>query len=890
MQRRTTTRAQCICASLTTAARCVDADFELVRVPGELGAQCWTPPASQPGWQFTGPAGLVNTAAAAWRGPRAADGTQLALLHGAAAQLTHVVDHFIPGSTYHLVWCEAAMPAARRAPLRVTLRDADGKVLRGVRPTTLRRAGAWTRREIVFCARTTTYTLAFAPGGAARDAAVCLDCVRLWCELPPAPDTFPQFIVPGHARAMTWLRRLFFLHYREARIIATFHMHWVAESVLWPALEQYEDFNQRAWSRTQLATRHLDPDGHVACHQHAGLGHPHGWPFPCWWQGPGIGWHFAPHAIGFFSPSLSDAGVGTLNGLRTSACDAEQGWRLQVAAPHATLTFPAFTTPALLASFFIIDWLVTGAPAGARCFLEWCTHAQPTFSDARRVPITLTDERPRHLQDWLDLHTHPHWDAAASVTGVRLVFENAAGADIQLFYLCSAVDTRHNHNNMLFVAAAHAYVTWCGGTTFLREQLPRLRVALRYALTEFHVEQHACVHTPWLGHEGTSGITYDDHGVKQVHHGRGIGNNYWDLLPFGGKDPLATIYLYSALQQMAELEDVAAQHPHWHMPAPPALTAARLRQVAQRLRAANTQFWDAQAGRFAPVDLTGARHDYGFTFLNCEAVHYGYATPAQAEQIMQWLEGTRTIAGDTATGADIYHWQFGPRATTRRNVDYYNYPWHAPEMIPFGGQVQDGGAVLGFAFHELMTRLRTRGADNAWQRLRALLDWFARVQAEGGYREYYHGSTNDTRGTLQGGGTAGGLGLDFEFYESVLVPQIMLYGFMGARPRVDGLQLAPRLPRAWPSLTITAVHLQGATLDLQASATRITVQITRGTTPRALYLPPGAWHLRYYGARSRTPVQRRSVIIAADDERIPISVAGSTRLVCTRRATARRQS
>ncbi len=39
-----------------------------------------------------------------------------------------------------------------------------------------------------------------------------------------------------------------------------------------------------------------------------------------------------------------------------------------------------------------------------------------------------------------------------------------------------------------------------------------------------------------------------------------------------------------------------------------------------------------------------------------------------------------------------------------------------PEKIPWGYQVQDGGAVLGFSYHDLMSRLIVDGADDAWLR------------------------------------------------------------------------------------------------------------------------------------------------------------------------------
>ena len=104
---------------------------------------------------------------------------------------------------------------------------------------------------------------------------------------------------------------------------------------------------------------------------------------------------------------------------------------------------------------------------------------------------------------------------------------------------------------------------------------------------------------------------------------------------------------------------------------------------------------------------------------------------------MPGLTGQRVVEGDTATGQDIYHWRFAPRSTTRRNLDYYFWGWSNPESVPWGYQVQDGGAVLGFSYHDLMARLKTAGPDDAWQRLRSILAWFDEVQSAGGYREYY---------------------------------------------------------------------------------------------------------------------------------------------------------
>ncbi|MCX7766848.1 MAG: hypothetical protein N2246_09125, partial [Candidatus Sumerlaeia bacterium] len=171
--------------------------------------------------------------------------------------------------------------------------------------------------------------------------------------------------------------------------------------------------------------------------------------------------------------------------------------------------------------------------------------------------------------------------------------------------------------------------------------------------------------------------------------------------------------------------------------------------------------------------------------------------------------------------------------------EYYFWGWSAPQSLPWGGQVQDGGAVLGFSYHDLMARLKVKGADDCWKRLQEILQWFGEVQAAGGYRNYYKTRQNVT---LQGCGTAGGLGLDCEFVESVLVPQIMLDGFLGFCPAGDGFYLKPQLPKAWSELTIDRIAFHD--LVLKITATHRTIEIfSEGTMnePCHIFLPAGTW-------------------------------------------------
>ena len=159
--------------------------------------------------------------------------------------------------------------------------------------------------------------------------------------------------------------------------------------------------------------------------------------------------------------------------------------------------------------------------------------------------------------------------------------------------------------------------------------------------------------------------------------------------------------------------------------------------------------------------------------------------------------------------------------------------------------MQDGGAVLGFSYHDLESRLRVLGPDDVWRRLSEIVRWFDEVQAAGGYREYYKDGKRGT--TLQGGGQAGGLGLDHEFFESILVPQIMINGFLGFKPRADGFELNPRLPKDWPQLEVTRIHLHGVVMDVAASETEIKVIAREGQSeqPFFIYIPAGKWRMSY---------------------------------------------
>jgi hypothetical protein len=631
------------------------------------------------------------------------------------------------------------------------------------------------------------------------------------------PEDFPRFIVPGHERLTESIRNLFWLHYEPARPLIPLWDAWLPQATLWPARGEGAELGamRRRWADA-LASRRMGADGYVHTEQHDGPAHAEGWPFPFWTHAGGVGWHFAPIGIPGYEAPLAKPDGWQLTSA-TSGEVGERGWRIKLDAAQARMQTPAFSIAARQSPWLRLNWRPDGLER-ANCRLEWTTEGEPEFGPERRMYFSAGDAtaiaKNGETRTMIPVYQSPNW--RGTITGLRIEFDNAAAGQIVIKSFHTACDTRHNINNLNFIRGCHDYFMWTRDIGFLRSQIGRIRAAMRYVEQEFETRERKCVYTTWPGHEGRSGVRWVD-GAKTIVPGEGIGSNYWDLLPFGGEDALATVYYYDALQDLAAIEAAIIAHPEWAVFASDSYDPQDLRHHAEEVKAyAGERFWNEETGRFGTRDLDGKLYDYGFTFLNTEAVSLGLATLKQAKSIHAWLSGARNVEGDTSQGNDIYHWRFGPRSTTRRNVDYYVWNWSAPESVPWGYQVQDGGAVLGWSYYDLMARLKTAGPDDAAARLVEIARWFEETQAEGGYRAYY--GKDPARGTMQGGNVAGGLGLDKEFFESVLAPQVMLYGFLGFRPTADGFAIDPCLPTGWPELTITRIQLHDDVLDITATA------------------------------------------------------------------------
>jgi hypothetical protein len=692
---------------------------------------------------------------------------------------------------------------------------------------------------------------------------------------------FTSFHFPADPDASTWYSgftdRFFSDRINVTDKFAIYAVEYVALSDSWLNDPGRRGNSHLAVLRTWLLNAQVGPEGYVATQQHPSSAHDEGWPFPVWPQvfgpegyKPGVsahrgvtaGWHFYEEPAGWEIvirevnrhrqnyPGVMGAeaaGAWRLDRMESRGLDASRRvWNLD-----ATGTLPAMTSPEGVeldpfnCPYIQIRWDCTGSSDPERIpYMEWLREGDADWSEARRM--FFYPDRTRISQatglnhSILPLWRHPEW--TGKIVRIRFAFPQCEpDQTLSVNSIFTHWDSRHLVNNALYVKGAWEYFRWTGDLGFLREMLPRLRTAIRYMMEEGHALELNHIRCTWPGHDGRPGFDVGADGSKTaMYPGRGKGGNYWDLLPLGWDDMYSTIHYFAALLAMAQIEEAAATHPGWAMPEGfSALDPAFLRSHAADVRrTANEKFWNSKTGRFVgTIDADGTAHDYGFTFINLEAIHYGIATEEHARQIMDWIEGRRIVESDTSRGGDIYAFGLAPRTTTRRNVEWYTFSWASPELIPFGGQVQDGGAVLGFSFYDIMSRIKTLGADNAWKRLMEIREWDEEVQKYGGYRKYYGDGKGGT--TLQGGGTAGGIGIDFEFVESSMLSAVVPLGFMGLRPDGAVLHIEPKLPEACPEMAVRNLRYRGTPMDVAVSAGRAEVVVKEA--------PPFALTFRFMG-------------------------------------------
>lgn len=352
-------------------------------------------------------------------------------------------------------------------------------------------------------------------------------------------------------------------------------------------------------------------------------------------------------------------------------------------------------------------------------------------------------------------------------------------------------DARHFTTNSNYILACWRYYCWTGDIDFLRQNMHRIRKAMEWQL-EYCKGKEGLFIDNSPDHDGTT---------------KGVHSNYWDDIPFGYKSAYENIYFYASLEAMAQIEEVVRREGLIIEGDAPAHPPGYYRELAKEVKKNyNETFWNEEAGRYIGcVDITGAKHDYGFTYVNTEALTYGLGDEEKAKRIYHWME---------TDPVDTYKYRFAPRANT---IDCSNW-WYLEGKAeipsqPFDTHLENGGAILYTSFFDLMARAKYLGADNAFKRLLEILDRYQKPDKLCGGSPLFYGENNGWQ-----------VGTDIPFPESGLVPCFFLYGIMGIDADINGLRIQPNLPSQLSFAEVKNLIYRGLPLDIRVTPT--TVEIT----------------------------------------------------------------
>jgi len=348
-------------------------------------------------------------------------------------------------------------------------------------------------------------------------------------------------------------------------------------------------------------------------------------------------------------------------------------------------------------------------------------------------------------------------------------------------------DARHFTTNAMFILGCWRYYCWSHDYDFLRRNAERLRRAMDFQLRELK------------GADGMLVMASPDHDGTPA----GVPSNYWDDIPFGYKSAYENIYFCASLGAMADMEQAIGD----------AARAKYLRDLKEKAVARYRQeFWNEKDGRFVGcIDRNGVVRDYGFAYVNLEAMAYGLATQEQARRICRWLETQPTQTGK----ADTYSaYRFAPRVNTLDCSGWWYL--HGKAEIPsqpFGKHCENGGAILYTSGFDICSRARYLGADDAFRRLREIVRRYQEPDKLCGGSPLFHGEINGWE-----------VGTDIPFPESGIAPASFLYAFLGVQATPQGLVIRPNLPKALKWAGVRGLVYRGLPLGIRVTNTSVEVR------------------------------------------------------------------
>ncbi len=539
-----------------------------------------------------------------------------------------------------------------------------------------------------------------------------------------------------------------------------------------------------------------------------------------------------------------------VNGEETSSWKVTGGNKSQAngfltaeATNSAGVTFETSSIMSLIsasvASFLEVDvrWNLTGSTE-YKVYVSWKKSALSSNWSAEYDVTqyamksgTMGATYGEHL--YIPVHQISEW--SGNIYGLRIIVKPVNGninGNIDLNFVRCNYDTRQIDNMYSYIDTLKMYYEYTSDVDTLEANLNRARKAVMFMQESMTDENGLIDLSNFVGHTGAD---------KNAGRENNLPSSYWDIISMPTDSIYGQIMYYQSLQSLAWLEN-AAKEAGITVAAPQVKTSSTtkvtysetadsLKQTADELATyVQNNYWDNAKGRFIDGhNASGNVVDFGSTIYNNMVVSAGMATKEQAEQIVSWLNGERTVAGDNSTGADIYTYEFAPRTTTAHNSTLY-VDGHNPPA--YGASVQNGGAILFTSYYDMLARFNTAGSDDAYGRLSGMKDWYLKVlnNYDGSdptqfYRSYYA----DKEITLQGAGEEGALGLDTEFIENAIVYNIVPEAFFGLGSE-DGktLRIAPQLPTDLSFWRMENLVFRNVKYDVEAGDEYLTIRNVTG--------------------------------------------------------------
>ncbi|PWM47946.1 MAG: hypothetical protein DBX39_06695 [Bacillota bacterium] len=380
----------------------------------------------------------------------------------------------------------------------------------------------------------------------------------------------------------------------------------------------------------------------------------------------------------------------------------------------------------------------------------------------------------------------------------------------------------HYDNNFRYIAAVENVLVWENSTDFL-DVIDNKTVSIDSNVENIHVKDDvsngmtvrdkidAAMSFILNKLNGKNGLII----IGEVKDGNNQGmigdfsSNYWDNIPFGYKDAYENMLFYNTLNSMANIEKMCGN----------VSKAQEYLDLREKVKEQfNKTFWDAKTKRYIGwIDKEGQKHDYGFTFLNTEAIYYGLADEVKVNNIYAWLKGNRIVEDDTSKGEDIYKFVIAPRVNTLAFEDVYEvvdgkkqYWWHdnhgqvnVTYNAKFGEHVENGGIIFYNSYYDLMSRIQHISADDGLNRFAAITNEFAIDELR--------------RRPRNSAGANWVIGLIDEFAETGLVPVAYLNGFIGVEAEPDGLTICPNIPSEYTYMGVQDVVYGNNRFDIEVN-------------------------------------------------------------------------